>query len=365
MSSKTTLFCLATLAISTLLSAQTPPTPTVYTISEDGGPPGSPEAIVISRNGSKALMDVTIPAQAGTPARRSFTLFDLKTGTQYSWDPALTPAACSVGRFSGDWGDPFAGTDELTGAIAKGDLKPTGTENIGGTLAQIYEGVVSGSKLKAWLDKKDNLVMRVQYGTPGTAAMTTMVDIKKLSFTPPQASIFALPATCASTKPPQTEAERIASETGDSAANFVNGNTGPQSKDSCSIILRVVNAGDMAPITRYQAAIDTTYNVDNPPHYVTGVGTDGTETFSGGGMHEITSQIHNGILRIDNPPPYFNLDVNLINPGMGSSGGLIYRQCFSPQTVLLYVVKDRGKPSQTADWLWVKSGKYAVVPPTR
>jgi hypothetical protein len=118
----------------------------------------------------------------------------------------------------------------------------------------------------------------------------------------------------------------------------------------------------MTPINRYQVAIDTTYNVDNPPHYVTGVGRDGTETFSGGGMHEITSQIRNGMLRIDNPPPYFNLDVNLINPGQGSGGGLVYRQCFAPQTVLLYVVKDRGKPSQSADTLWVKSGKYSTIP---
>jgi len=46
------------------------------------------------------------------------------------------------------------------------------------------------------------------------------------------------------------------------------------------------------------------------------------------------------MVRIDNPPAYFNLDVNLMKPGTGASEALIYRQCFAPTTVLLFVVKD-------------------------
>jgi hypothetical protein len=42
--------------------------------------------------------------------------------------------------------------------------------------------------------------------------------------------------------------------------------------------------------------------------------------------------------------------------------GLIYRQCFSPTTVLLDVVKDYGQADQSQDLLWVKSGKYANLP---
>jgi hypothetical protein len=209
------------------------------------------------------------------------------------------------------------------------------------------------------------MVLKAQLSQAGSPLKTVM-EVTDLSLTPPAASIFAVPATCAAAAaapPPPTEAERIAAATGDSADNFVNAIYGPGSKNSCSVVLRVVRAGAMTPIVnRLQVAIDTTYNVDNPPHYVYGMGNDGTQTFSGGGVHEITNQIHNGMVRIDNPPSYFNLAVNLMKPGTGAGEGLIYRQCFAPTTVLLYVVKDPDNPSAGGDFLWVKSGKYADVP---
>jgi hypothetical protein len=121
----------------------------------------------------------------------------------------------------------------------------------------------------------------------------------------------------------------------------------------------------MAPINRkYQAAIDTTYdqNSPTPPHYVFGVGADGTSTYSGGGLHEITNQIHNGTLRIDNPPAYFMFGVNIPTPNRGADVGLIYRQCFAPVVMLYYVVKDPANPAAGGDWLYAKSGKYAVTP---
>jgi hypothetical protein len=157
----------------------------------------------------------------------------------------------------------------------------------------------------------------------------------------------------------------MAAETGDSGANFVNAIYGPGSKNSCSIVLRVVAAKTMTPINRkFQVAIDTTYNQDspNPPHYVFGVGNDGTSTYSGGGLHEITNQVHNGMLRIDNPPAYFNLGVNIPTPNHGADVGLIYRQCFAPTTMLYFVVKDPSNPANGGDWLYAKAGKYAALP---
>jgi hypothetical protein len=206
--------------------------------------------------------------------------------------------------------------------------------------------------------------MRVKIG-PAGGPMMTMADIRKVNFAPPPASLFVLPAACASVHPPPTAAELIAAETGDNAANYVNAIYGPGSKNSCSVVLRVVRAGSLAPVTdKFQVAIDTTYNQNdpNPPHYVFGMGANGSVTFSGGGLHEITNQIRNGMVRIDNLPAYFNLSVDLIKPGSASSMGLIYRQCFAPTTVLLYVMKDPDNPSAGADWLWVKAGKYATVP---
>lgn len=361
MFSARTLCTVGILALPSLLLAQAPP-PTAYTITSALAGP-DPGTMTVYRNGSKALADVNHPAKPdGTPASRSLTLYDLKAMTSYSWEPAATSAGCSAGTFSGDWGDPFAMTGELSASIAKGDLKPTGSETLNGIPTKVYAGTTQGTSLKAWLDEKDGLVIRAQLGAPGAPPMT-MVDVRKVSFTPPPPSLFALPAGCASVEPPLTPSQAIAAETGGSGDNFVNGSYGPGSQKSCSIVVRVVAAKTMAPITRrWQAAIDTTYDVDHPPAYTFGVGNDGTATFAGGSLHEITSQIHHDMLRIDNPPPYFNLGMNVVQPGHGAGVGLIYRQCFAPVTMLYYVLKDPNDPGQGGDFLYAKSGKYAAVP---
>lgn len=352
---------LGVLAFSALVVAQAPE-PAAYTITSalTGPDPGT---MTVYRNGSMALLELNHPAKPdGTPANRSLTLYDLKAMTSLSWDPGTSPPACSVGRFSGDWGSPFAMTAELSASIAKGDLKPNGLETLNGIATKVYAGTTQGSSLKAWFDEKDGLVIRAIVSAPGAPQMT-LVDVRNVSFTPPPASRFALPVGCASVKPPRTFAEVVAAETGDNGDNFVNGNNGPGSKDSCSIVLRVVDAKSMAPITRrWQVAIDTTYNMDSPPAYSLGMGSDGAATFSGGGLHEITSQVHNDMLRIDNPPAYFNLSINVVQPGYGAGVGLIYRQCFAPVTMLYYVLKDPNHPDQGGDFLYARSGKYASVP---
>ena len=362
MKSPRALTSLAPLALATLLSAQAPPT--TYTIVEALPGPGA-GTMTVYRSGTKAVIEYNHSAQAdGTPASRSISLYDLTAGSSYSWDPAASPIACGAGTFSGDWGDPYGMTAELKGGIAKGDLKPAGNETINGIPTQVYAGASGPTSIKAWLDQKDALVVRAQIGAAG-GPMQTLVDVKKVSLTAPPASFFALPPTCAGVKPPPTAGQLIADETGDDAGNFVNAISGHGSKNSCSIILRIVEAKTMAPYTRrWQAAIDTTYNQDSPtpPAYSFGVGTDGTSTFSGGGLHEITSQIRNGMLRIDNPPAYFNLSTNFIQPGRGAGIGLIYRQCFAPTTMLYYVLKDPNDPGAGGDFLYARSGKYASVP---
>jgi len=355
--------CLASLLLPSLAIAQTQPT--AYTITQVNGAMGAPMTSTVYRDGTKALVDMGFPAQtAGGAAHHTLTLYDLKEGTSYSWDPVSKPIACSAGSFSGDWGDPFATTAELSDGIAKGTLKAAGTATVNGFPVKVFAGDTPQAQMKVWLDEKDGLVIRAMMGAPG-AAMQTLVDVTKASFVPPAASLFKLPAECASVHRAPTEAEKIAAETGDTAANYVNALYGPGSKNACSVVLRVLQAGSMTPITkRLQVAIDTTYNMDSPtpPHYEFGMGTDGSQTFAGGGIREITNQLHDGMVRIDNPPAYFNLGVNLMKPGTGAGMGLIYRQCFAPTTVLLYVVKDAQDPSQGGDWLWAKSGKFSTVP---
>ena len=360
MSTPRVIFCLCVLACSPLLNAQTPPT--AYVITQSVGTTGGTSTAY--RSGSKVLVDFIKPAHEGTPASRSFSLYDLTAGTNTSWNPDASPIQCSVATFSGDWGDPFAMTSDVNKGIASGDLKPAGAETLDGIATHVFAGSTQGVDLKAWLDQKDGLVIRAQEGAPNTPPMT-LVDITKVSFAAPPTSLFVLPAACAGVKPPPTPAELIADETGEAAANWVNANYGPGSTNSCSIIVRVVAAKTMAPINRaYQAAIDTTYDQNNPtpPHYVFGVGNDGTSTYSGGGLHEITNQIHNGMLRIDNPPTYFMFGVNIPTPNHGADVGLIYRQCFAPVTVLYDVIKDPANPADGGDWLYAKSGKYAVPP---
>ena len=354
------LSCLALLALATLLPAQTPPT--AYTVTQN-----VPDNVTMTiyRNGSQALIDYKYPAKPdGTPASRSLNLYDLKAGVSHTWDPGVTPINCSAGTFKGDWGDPFEATKEITDGIAKGELKPAGAETVNGIPTKVYTGAASGMNIKAWFDQKDGLVIKSGFGAPG-GPMTYMVDIRSVSLTPPPASVFALPPSCAGVKPPPTATELIAAETGDDGANFVSANYGPGSKNSCSIVIRVVAAKTMAPVTRrWQAAIDTTYNQDNPtpPHYEFGTGRDGSSTFAGGGIHEITSQIHNDMLRIDAPPAYFNLAMNVLQPHHGTGDGLVYRQCFAPVTMLYYVLKDASDPGQGGDYLYAKAGKYAAVP---
>jgi len=351
--------CLGLFALTSLLPAQTPPT--AYTIIQalQGTNAGTQ---TIYRNGNQVVIDTKPSAQPGTPANRSIGFYDLKTGVSHAWNPAATPITCSAGTFSGDWGDPFSLTKDITDAIAKGELKPAGAETVSGVPTKVYTGSQQGENLKAWFDEKDGLVIKYGYGAPG-AALTYMVDIRIVKIGPPPASVFAVLPACASVKPPPTPAELIADETGDDAANYVNAGYGPGSKNSCSIIIRVVAAKTMAPVARkWQAAIDTTFNPDSPSPYTFGVGDDGTSTFSGGGIHEITSQIHNDMLRIDNPPAYFNLALNVKQPHRGTADTLIYRQCFAPVTMLYYVMKDPTDIGAGADFLYAKAGKNAAVP---
>jgi hypothetical protein len=353
------LTCLAILALAPLLSAQT--SPTAYTITQAlQGPNAGTQTIY--RNGTQAVIDTRMLAQPdGTPAQHSIGFYDLKTGVSHSWDPTATPINCSAGHFSGDWGDPFEATKEITAGIASGKFKPAGAETVNGIPTSVYTGSDQGMTIKAWLDTKDVLLIKAGFGAPG-AALTYMVDIRSVSLAPPPASVFAMPPACAGVKPPPTPAEIIADETGDSADNYVNAG-GPGSKNSCSILIRVVAAKTMAPVMRrWQAAIDTTFNPDNPSPYTFGVGDDGTSTFSGGSIHEITSQIHNDMLRIDNPPDHFNLALNVMQPHRGTADTLIYRKCFAPVTMLYYIMKDPADIGAGADFLYAKAGKYAAAP---
>jgi hypothetical protein len=64
----------------------------------------------------------------------------------------------------------------------------------------------------------------------------------------------------------------------------------------------------------------------------------------------------NGLARLLGMPKQFTLDVRVPS---GGTTGPIFRQCNKPQTTLLLVVKNLDRLVEGADWLWVKSGKFA------
>src|ERR1019366_3916555 len=98
-------------------------------------------------------------------------------------------------------------------------------------------------------------------------------------------------------------------------------------------------------------------DLNHPTSYQMGSGPGGRATFSGGGLKEVTSQLRNGVLRIDDAPEQFDMEMGFSSGGFTSA--LIHRQCFGPQTVLLHVVNPDNTGDGTNWWVWVKSGKYA------
>ena len=348
-------FLLCCAASAYLLPAQPTP-PAAYTITQTNSMMGSPVEMTIYRDGSKVLIDQTHGGTGGKPVHVR-SLYNLQTHTSQSWDLNQPEGGCSNATFSGDWGDPYA----MSGEISKQNAKETGADTVNGISTRLMEASYPGGKIKAWMEPKSGLVVRAQM-IPSSGPAQTVIEVSKLTIGAPPASVFALPPACAAAaNAPHapTEQERIASETGASAADFANAIMGSPSQNSCAVDVRIMRAGSMQPIAAgFQIALDNTVNLDHPASYRTGIGADGKATFAGGGIHEMTGQLRNGVLHIENPPPYFHLSAHFGKGG--DADALIYRQCFGQQTALLFVVKNPDKLSDGGDWLWVKSGKYAA-----
>jgi hypothetical protein len=335
--------------------AQTAPPPAAYTVTATSSMFGPPQIVKTYRLGSKVLVDQFSEANAADPnAPHSRSLFDLATHKNLSWSWPDSSGGCGAGTFSGDWGDPFAGAADLFGAGSK----PVGTETLRGFTTRILEGSTGDTEIRAWVDTKYGMVVKAQLSQAGSPLKTVM-EVTAVSLTPPPASVFDLPAVCAAAAAAPTEEEKLAALTGSDPKDFVDATHGPGSQSACTVLYRVVKAGSMEPLASdFQVAVDLTLATEPTPSYTEGVSQSGRATFSGGGLHEIASPTHNGVFRIDHAPAQFDLETAFGNAG--DTQAIIYLQCFAPQTVLLYVVKNPAKISDGGEWLWVKSGKYAA-----
>jgi hypothetical protein len=314
---------------------------------------GRPMATKIVRDGTRAVVETTLSAPPGEtppPASRTAVYYDFRNHKNYTWVLDNASAGCSRGDFSGDWGDPFAMSAGLMKELAPQHPHQTTTEKLNGFDTQVME-TEGDEKTTFWLDTTFGLVVKVQTGD------RTVFEITQMSLLKPAPSLFALPAMCASAPP--TESERIAAETGGKPGDYANALMIAPSPAACSVTLRVVRAGTMEPITSgFQIAVDREVKVDHMAAYSTAEGADGHATFSGGALHDVTAQMKNGVLRIADAPPQFQVVAWFGHAG--SASGLIYRNCSSPESALLLVVKNPAKIGEGADWLWAKSGKFAL-----
>jgi hypothetical protein len=154
----------------------------------------------------------------------------------------------------------------------------------------------------------------------------------------------------------QAGPDPIAAETGGHAGQYVDAVMTPAGGQSCTVLLSFVQAGTLRTLTDgFQLAIDREVNVDLPaPDYQIGINPDGRATFSGGHLHEVTADFKDGVLVIPNAPRYLHVEATF-GPGHSASA-LIQRQCYGPQTQLIYVMDNPDTGAKGGDWLWRKGG---------
>lgn len=336
--------------------AQYEPAPEAYTITEVNSMFGPTVTMQIYRDGSKVLVDQSHEAAAGGQGTHIRTLYDLGTHENFTWDVSNRAVPCGRGTFSGDWGDPFALSAEMNADLTKQKAAPVGGATLNGIPTKVYGSKTPDGEAKAWIDIKYGLLIRLMMGQKNGESQT-MFEVKQLTLAKPAAAMFVLPPACSeAAKAPRvpTESEQIAADTGGNAQDYANAIMPPASKNACAMQFKVVHAGNLEPISNgFQVAIDTTVDLEHPAHYVMGMSNTGRTTFSGGGLHEVTAQMRNGVVVIPNLPAQFDMEVTFGKGGAASA--LIYRQCFSPETTMLLVVKNPDKLSDGARWLWVKN----------
>jgi hypothetical protein len=319
------------------VKAQTTTLPKSYTVTETVGYFGEPFSLVIARKGNMGYMKHW---KQGTNVVSSLTVVKIDKGEEITWDPNQKPLNCGKSTFTGSWGDPFEDNASLMDDLKKLNGKQVGTEQFLGVSANVWEAVAPEptGKVRAWVDAKSGAVLKIA-SMPVTGAPKVLTEITQLSLAAPVDALFKTPPECdavANAPKPPTEDEQIKELTNDDPGNYVRAITSPESKESCTVVYKVVLAGTMKPIAPTFTVATDIGNVGGTRHKATGV---------------------NGVYRLANVPSNFDLETDF-----GEGGGsfaLIHRQCFGPETVLLYVIKNPAKITDGGDYLWVKSGKYA------
>jgi hypothetical protein len=313
-------------------AAQAQTAPTAYIITQVNSMMGPAVTMKVYRDGSKALIENSHPSDgAGGKITRTRSFYDLAAGTSMSWDANNPSNGCGSGTFRGDWGDPFQSSASMNADLAKEGAKETGSENLLGIAAKVFELSNASGAFKAWVDPKTGLLLKLEMAAPN-APKRTMVEVTAYSPVKPPAAVLAAPKACIdAAKAPPADLTRFAKETGGEPTDFADATKAPDvpSPNSCMVVFRAVGAGSMQTVTGYKITMDDVSK---------------------------TAELHDGMLRIDNAPQQFKLDLTNAN---GGSEATVYRQCPFPQTVLLMILKNPAVWGEGADWVWVKAGKWA------
>lgn len=306
------------------------------------GPPG--QNMVIYRSGPKAAIDII--HEPGGPSGTTRSVIDLDSHSHYDWDTTNPGNGCSVGKWSGNWGDPFEETKGFQDELTKAGGKVVGNEAVNGAAAKVFEaGMPDGSKARMWVDDKSGLLLKLQ-STDKSGKSQTMTEVKSVSLSKPPDSVFEIPPSCVAAAHPPVDPD------------FEVATTAPASQDACVVWVRVVKAGSMETIKGgFRMGIDLAINTLHPAEHNVGQGPDGNGVFSGGGIREMSGQFKDGVLRLGRIATMFYI-ASVFDNNRGFASAMMYRKCFGPQTMLLMVVKDPNNIGKGVDYLWDKKGKY-------
>jgi hypothetical protein len=356
--------CIAMAMYQLVLGAQSPEEPSTYTVSVKRL--SGPGAITTAyRLGPQVVVDYAEDPGAvenSTLGTHKRTLLNLETKLSLTWDRVDNSVPCVRRNFTDedrqrdDLQDPFVGGP----ALASKDFKQFGTETIQGIPTRILESTSDAIlAVRMWVDPRTGLVLRSMLVSPESGVKKPWFEVTHVSFLPPPASLFDVPPQCNffAVVPRTAKASKGWPPPSGPLGKYTwNALVGPASKESCTMVFRVIGMGTAQPVTHgIQVAADLALSTETSPRYAVRLDDQGNATFSGGQLHELSSEGSSGLYRIEHVPDEFVIDVEFGRNG--SAAAKIYRQCFEPQTLLEYSTFP-DDIQKGGVWKWVKPGMY-------
>ncbi|MBV9763092.1 MAG: hypothetical protein JO340_21195 [Acidobacteriaceae bacterium] len=181
------------------------PAPQTYSLTEDPGFSLMGSAIIkISRDGSREVIDQTMPAGPGRDKEyRSHRVYDFAAHKVYLKIVSDPSMACGAQDYADAAAppelDPVSGADAfIKEIVGDGQTKEAGAENVNGIAAKVLDvtSPTSGNG-KIWIAREGGFPVKVAaMGADGKTQ--TLLEVKQFSLAKPPASTFAIPEGCES-----------------------------------------------------------------------------------------------------------------------------------------------------------------------